>query len=139
MGCCDAIKLMRPPDVVLTASAVGLAVERGKWRWLPLPSCITATCSDVLVAVLSAVDTLAGVLVMLRPEGTAMTLSLDTDAVSLEAAVTSTGIFFCNELPSAAVSSLASFSLCCTGMTVKPVFRWSFCRMLCGLALAAEA
>lgn len=123
--------LTRMPGAVLAVDAVvGLAVGRGNWRWLPLPSCITATCSAVLVAALSAADTLAGALVMLRPEGMAMTLFLDTDAVSLEEVVTSAGTFFCNGLPSVAVPSLASFSFCCTGLTVRPRFRWSFCRML---------
>lgn len=130
---------MRPPDVVPGDSAVvGFVGGSGKWRWLDLPSCITDTCSVALVAVLSAVDTLAGALVMLRPEGMAMTLFLDTDVDSLEDALTCAELVCDGRLLSVAVPFLAGFSLCCTGTTVKPMLRWSFCRMLCGLVLEAE-
>lgn len=67
-----------------------------------------------------------------------MTLSFDT-AASLEGPeVSAAGVLLRCVAMVAVLSSFVDFSLCWTGITVKPVFCWSFCKMLCGLDRGAE-
>lgn len=124
--------LLRPTGTELTADNPGLVAGMSDWRWPALASCMTATCSDVFPAPLSAAGVLVTALVMLRPAGTAMILSFDT-AASLGGSEASAGALLRCAATVAAPSSFVDFSLCWTGITVKPRFCWSFCKMLCGL------
>lgn len=66
-----------------------------------------------------------------------MTLSFDT-AASLGSPETSAGVLLRCAAMVVVPSSFVDFSLCWTGTTVKPMFCWSFCKMLCGLDRGAE-